>query len=214
MIPVTERLAGSVHSDPTLWNAPAPRRERVPEVRALIVRYQTRVTAQLLGTAPYPRVTGRVGAGLDNSDLAAARTRGSPVTAGDKTNTIAVAACVLAAMLHSARALAAADVLGLHVPLIPVTRHPLNARTLSKRPQRALLINTSRCGVIDEPALLAVLDVREVEPLPADSPLLACPSAPLTPHIAGLPAQARTSRLVVSDVLQVLAGEQAIGRVP
>jgi len=118
-----------------------------------------------------------------------------------------------------------ADFLSLHVPLLPATLHMLNAETLNKMQAHAVLINTSRGGIIDESALLAaltagrprlaILDVRELEPPPADDPLLTCPSVLLTPHIAGLTAQAqeRTSRLVVSDVLRVLAGEPAIGRI-
>jgi phosphoglycerate dehydrogenase-like enzyme len=92
------------------------------------------------------------------------------------------------------------------------------------RPQ-AVLINTSRGGIVDEAALFdaltdgrlyrAVLDVSETEPLPADSPLRSCEAVILTPHVAGLTAEAqeRTSRLVISDVLRVLNGERAIGAV-
>ena len=84
MILVTEMLATpgpallaesgwQVRNDPTLWNAPERLRELLPEARALIVRNQTRVTAQLLETAPNLRVIGRLGVGLDNIDLAATR---------------------------------------------------------------------------------------------------------------------------------------------
>jgi D-3-phosphoglycerate dehydrogenase len=314
MILVTEMLAPpgpallaesgwQVQSDPTLWNAPERLRVLLPDAQALIVRNQTRVTAKLLESAPNLRVIGRLGVGLDNIDLAAARARGITVTAARNANAIAVAEYVLAAMLHATRELGAADVsvragawdrahfggtelwgrtlgligvgeigrrvatraaafgmrvigydplvgpydfapqeqditlvpldevltqadfLSLHVPLLPATLHMLNAETLNKMQAHAVLINTSRGGIIDESALLAaltagrprlaILDVRELEPPPADDPLLTCPSVLLTPHIAGLTAQAqeRTSRLVVSDVLRVLAGEPAIGRI-
>jgi phosphoglycerate dehydrogenase-like enzyme len=118
-----------------------------------------------------------------------------------------------------------ADVVSLHVPLVPATRYLINAERLAQMHPHAVLINTSRGGIIDEGALLdalasgrlyrAVLDVSEIEPLPAESPLRSCEAVVLSPHIAGLTAQAqeRTSRLVVTDVLRVLSGERAIGAV-
>jgi D-3-phosphoglycerate dehydrogenase len=314
MIVVTEMLAPPgpdlleaagrpVKLDPTLWNDPMRLRSQLGEAQALIVRNQTRVTAELLEAAPKLRVIGRLGVGLDNIDLAAARARNITVTSARNANAIAVAEYVLAAMLHIARNLAAADdsvrvgmwdrvqfggtelwgrtlglvgvgeigrrvakraqsfgmtvlgydplvgpydfapaeqeitllsldellaradVVSLHVPLVPETRYLINAERLAQMRQHAVLINTSRGGIIDEAALLdalasghlyrAVLDVSEIEPLPAESPLRLCEAAILTPHVAGLTAEAqeRTSRLVVGDVLRVLSGERAIGAV-
>ena len=84
-------------------------------------------------------------------------------------------------------ALAGADFVSLHVPLIrpdegaTPTHHLINERTLRLMKPTAYLVNTSRGPVIDEPALVAAikagviagaaLDVFEVEPLPPDSPL-------------------------------------------
>lgn len=302
--PGPELLADSgqtVKIDPTLWRDTSRLYALLEEAEALIVRNQTQVNAQLLEAAPRLLVVGRLGVGLDNIDLAAARTRGITVTAGRNANAVAVAEYVLAAMLHSARDLAAAnasvraggwdrahfggtelwgrtlgligvgeigrrvakraqafgmtvighdpqvgpydfapieqdisllplddvlaraDVISLHVPLIPSTRHLINTERLAKMQSHAILINTSRGGIIDEAALLdalttgrlrhAVLDVREVEPPPEDDPLRSCDAALLTPHIAGLTAEAqeRVVRLVINDVLHVLAGEKAIG---
>lgn len=121
--------------------------------------------------------------------------------------------------------LAGADVISLHVPLIATTRHLINVERLAKMRPHAVLINTARGGTVDELALRdalttgrlyrAVLDVREVEPPTVDDPLRSCDAVILTPHIAGLTAQAqeRTSQLVITDVLRVLSGEQAIGAV-
>lgn len=121
--------------------------------------------------------------------------------------------------------LAKADIISLHVPLIAATRHLINAERLATMQPHAVLINTSRGGIVDEMALLhalntgqlyrAVLDVREVEPPPQDDPLRPCDAVLLTPHIAGLTAEAqeRTSQLVIADVLRVLAGERAIGAI-
>ncbi|MBX5457685.1 MAG: hydroxyacid dehydrogenase [Thermogemmatispora sp.] len=113
--------------------------------------------------------------------------------------------------------LAQADVVSVHVPLSPETYHLLNAGRLALMRPQAVLINTARGGIVDESALVealtagrlryAVLDVTEEEPLPAESPLRSCSAVLLTPHIAGLTAEAqeRTSRLVVTEVLQRLA---------
>ena len=88
--------------------------------------------------------------------------------------------------------LATSDVISLHVPLIPSTHHLIGEQTLGRMKPGAVLVNTCRGGVVDTAALAralqdgrlkgAGLDVFEQEPLPADSPLLDCPSAVLTPH--------------------------------
>jgi len=129
------------------------------------------------------------------------------------------------ALLSLDEVLGSADVVSLHVPLLPVTRHLINAERLARMRPHVVLINSSRGGIVDEAALLdaltsgrlyrAVLDVSEVKPLPAESPLRSCEAVILTPHVAGLTAEAqeRTSRLVITDVLRVLAGERAIGAV-
>ncbi|WP_374991138.1 hydroxyacid dehydrogenase [Streptomyces sp. LHD-70] len=92
-----------------------------------------------------------------------------------------------------AEALPQADVLSLHAPALPETRHMIGAAELAALPPDAVLINTARGSLVDTPALEkacaaglhAILDVTEPEPLPADSPLYALPNVILTPHIAG-----------------------------
>ncbi|MGH7264261.1 MAG: 2-hydroxyacid dehydrogenase, partial [Candidatus Rokuibacteriota bacterium] len=79
-----------------------------------------------------------------------------------------------------------ADVVSLHTPLAPETRGLIGARELALMKPGAILVNTSRGGVVDEPALVAALrdgrlrgaglDVFEREPIPADSPLLTLPN--------------------------------------
>lgn len=87
------------------------------------------------------------------------------------------------------------QVLSLHVPLTAQTRGFIGAAQLALLPKDALLINTARGEVIDEPALIAALseghlyaaglDTMAVEPLPADSPLLTLDNVVLTPHVGG-----------------------------
>ncbi|MDF8360726.1 NAD(P)-dependent oxidoreductase, partial [Achromobacter anxifer] len=85
----------------------------------------------------------------------------------------------------------------------------------------AVLINTSRGGIVDESALAqalraghlrgAALDVFDQEPLPAGGPLASAPNVILTPHIAGLTQEANTrvSDMVAAGVTMALTGGAA-----
>lgn len=86
------------------------------------------------------------------------------------------------------------DIVSLHAPLTEQTRHLINRENLKKMKSTAILINTSRGGIIDETALYealknrkiaaAALDVAAAEPLPADSPLRTLTNIQFTPHTA------------------------------
>ncbi|WP_448003493.1 hydroxyacid dehydrogenase [Agromyces bauzanensis] len=87
-----------------------------------------------------------------------------------------------------------ADVLSLHAPELPETRHMIGAAELALLRDGATVVNTARGSLIDTDALTAeclagrldaVLDVTEPEPLPMDSPLYRLPNVSITPHIAG-----------------------------
>ncbi len=110
------------------------------------------------------------------------------------------------------------DVVSVHAPNVPETRHMINARTLGLLPDHAVFINTSRGALVDEAALVAevrrrpifcLLDVTDPEPAPPDSPLRSERNIILTPHIAGAMNQARRrmGRLAIDEVLRFLAGE-------
>ncbi|WP_238878439.1 hydroxyacid dehydrogenase [Achromobacter xylosoxidans] len=114
--------------------------------------------------------------------------------------------------------LAQADAVTLHVPLTSGTRHLLDAARIARMRPGAVLINTSRGGIVDETALAvalrgghlggAALDVFEQEPLPAGGPLAGAPNLILTPHIAGLTREANTrvSDMVAAGVTIALTG--------
>jgi lactate dehydrogenase-like 2-hydroxyacid dehydrogenase len=114
--------------------------------------------------------------------------------------------------------LATADVISLHCPLTPETRHLIDQKAFVKMKRTAYLINTSRGPVVDEAALAwalqqrliagAALDVYEKEP-EVHPDLLALENVMLIPHIASATTETRTAmaNLAVSNVLAVLKGE-------
>ncbi len=87
------------------------------------------------------------------------------------------------------------DILSLHFPLTPETRERINAGTFARMKPSAVLINTARGGIVDEPALIealrsktiagAGLDVFAQEPPERDNPLLQMDNVVVTPHNGG-----------------------------
>jgi lactate dehydrogenase-like 2-hydroxyacid dehydrogenase len=110
-----------------------------------------------------------------------------------------------------------ADVISLHCPLTPETRHIVNARTLALVKPSAIIVNTARGECLDEAALLealaarrifgAGLDVFEGEPR-VDARLRADPRLVLAPHIGSATTEARSSmaQLCADGVIAVLSG--------
>jgi lactate dehydrogenase-like 2-hydroxyacid dehydrogenase len=123
------------------------------------------------------------------------------------------------------RLLKISDILTLHIPLTKETRKLIGSKELNLMKPTAILINTSRGGIVDEEALLdaltsnrlkgAALDVHELEPIPRDHPFLSLDSELqkrliLTPHIGGATRQAhsRMYQESIDNILRVLRGEQ------
>jgi len=114
-------------------------------------------------------------------------------------------------------ALPRADVVTLHVPLTPETHHLIGRAELEAMKEEAILVNTSRGPVIDEPALVealrageiggAALDVYEHEPELAEG-LTDLANVVLAPHTASATREARTamSRLAAENVIAALEG--------
>jgi glycerate dehydrogenase len=117
-----------------------------------------------------------------------------------------------------------ADVISLHCPLNERTDKLINERFLSLMKPSALLINTSRGGLIDSLALrealldhriaAALLDVLEKEPPPADHPLIGLPNAIITPHIAWISYEARKRICdVISTIITSFGNGEVLNRV-
>ena len=114
--------------------------------------------------------------------------------------------------------LSASDVLSLHVPLTPKTRSMIGAAELARLPKGAILVNTARGEVVDEPALVealrsgqlfaAGLDTTAEEPITRENPLLALPNVVLTPHVGGSTpgALAAMARGAAENVINSLEG--------
>jgi D-3-phosphoglycerate dehydrogenase / 2-oxoglutarate reductase len=284
--------------DPDLWKAPERLKGFLAGARALIVRNQTKVTADLIAAAPKLRVIARAGVGYDNIDVAAASAAGVVVTYTPAANAVSVAELAMGLMLAFARnipaahadtivggwnrirymgrelagatlgvvgfgrigqmtakrakafdmrilasdaflkpgapalsamaaellpldeLLAAADFVSIHVPLTPETEKLIGPEQLARMKPTAVLINTSRGEVVDEPALVAALeskriagaalDVRRAEP-PQPGPLEKLPNVVLLPHLGAFTheAQGRVIDAVCRDVRHVLADRPA-----
>ena len=115
--------------------------------------------------------------------------------------------------------LAKSDIVSIHCPMTPETAELINRNTLNKMKDGAIMLNTSRGGVLNEADVKAALesgklkgaamDVASVEPIPADSPLLTAPNCILTPHMAWAPAESRQRILdcTVRSIAAYLAGD-------
>ena len=111
------------------------------------------------------------------------------------------------------------DVISLHCPLTPQTKHLVNQARLALMKRSAFLLNTSRGPLIDEHALAdalnagliagAAVDVLSIEPPPADNPLLRAKNCLVTPHIAWATrsARSRLMQIAIANVRAFITGK-------
>ena len=112
------------------------------------------------------------------------------------------------------------DIVSLHCPLIPATRHIVDSEFLRCMGSEAVLVNTARGGVVDETALShalsegiiagAGIDSFETEPPDSDAPLFGAPNLIVTPHAAGLtPGAERSMATMAADfIINHLEGKE------
>ncbi|MBB5138920.1 phosphoglycerate dehydrogenase-like enzyme [Thermocatellispora tengchongensis] len=168
------RFAAAYRGSPGVWE---PWRDAVPDPS------NYRRTVGIVGLSNVGR---RVAALLRSFDVT--------VLAADPHASAAGAAAVGASLVDLETLLRRSDIVTLHAPQLPETRHLLDRRRLAMLRDGATVINTARGGLVDTAALTdecaagrldAILDVTDPEPLPAGSPLYTLPNVVLTPHIAG-----------------------------
>ncbi len=118
--------------------------------------------------------------------------------------------------------LAKADFVSIHAPLTETTRHLIGREQLQKMKRTAVLVNTSRGGLVDTNALVealtnrwiayAGLDVFEQEPLPSDSPLFSLENCCLTDHVGWYTEESQTElqTLAAQNIVLVLRGEKPL----
>ncbi len=123
------------------------------------------------------------------------------------------------------RLLTTSDIVSLHVPLTPDTRHLIDKKALARMKRSAYLINTARGPVVDEAALAwalqhhllagAALDVYEQEPI-VHPDLLTLENVLLVPHLASGTTETRTAMadLAAGNVVAVLSGRPPLTPVP
>ncbi len=116
--------------------------------------------------------------------------------------------------------LAESDVISVHAPMIPATNHMINKDNIGLLKERAIIVNTARGTIFDEPYLIeelkkkkgmfACLDITEVEPPAADNELRFLDNVNLTPHLAGTASNGRRriALHICEETDRFMAGEK------
>ncbi len=170
----------------------------------------------LIGTDMKGKVIGLIGAGQIGTEVAKILHFGfgSNVIYSDITPNPVLEQITGPTRKETAEVLREADIVSLHVPLLPSTKHLINKETLATMKKSAFLINTSRGPVVDEKALVealekdiirgAALDVFEFEPKITKG-LTKLPDIILTPHIASSRQSARDmmAEIVAKNIISV-----------
>jgi D-3-phosphoglycerate dehydrogenase len=112
------------------------------------------------------------------------------------------------------------DFVSIHLPLTEETRNLINAYSLAHFKSSAILINTSRGGIVDEAALAQALDAGQIagagldvfsqEPVPLNSPLMTARNLIMTPHSAALTQECvvRVATAAAEGIIQAIEGRE------
>jgi glyoxylate reductase len=172
----------------------------------------------LLGTDIKGKTLGLVGAGRIGFEVANILHRGfgmKVIYCDMKENEALKSSCNASFYPVNADVLKEADIVSIHVPLLPTTKHLINAESIATMKKTALLVNTSRGPVVDEVALVAALkagtirgaalDVFEFEPKITPE-LLALQNVVVNPHLASATEETRgkMAEMVARNIIEVL----------
>lgn len=139
------------------------------------------------------KTLGIIGFGRIGQEVAKrAKAFGMTVIANDHNADSEVAAALEIDLVPLKRLLAESDIVSLHLPLLPETKHLIDKTTLQQMKKGSYMINAARGGIVDEPALAAAIesghiagaafDVFETEP-PGNNPLLKLKQVVAVPHL-------------------------------
>ncbi len=181
----------------------------------------------LLGTELAGKTIGVLGLGRIGADVARRAARGLDMNVlyYDVKRNEAFEKDLGATYVTVEELLSASDVVSIHVPLLPTTRHLIDAKKLRLMKKTAILVNTSRGPVIEEKALVtalkakriaaAGLDVYEFEPKLVAG-LSKLPNVTLTPHIASATIETRDAmaRISAQGIIDALAGKTPSNAIP
>lgn len=241
--------AGSIkhHVTAEVWNrgiavssAAGANAEPVAEyTRAMILLACKRVLTQarVYGSAGWPTEAQRIDAGyvgrtigiigasrIGRRVIELLRPWGARILLADPYCSPEAAAAMGAESVDLDRLCRESDVISVHAPQLPETRHLIDDRRLSLMRDTSVLINTARGSLVDTDALVehcetgrisAVLDVTEPEPLPPGHRLFELPNVTVTPHLAGAQGTeiALLGQYAVDEVKRFVAGEPLRGAV-
>lgn len=204
---------------------------RIPEAHIFTTheKYKGWKPDLLLGTNLRGKTLGLIGAGRIGTATAEHGVKGfgMKVIYSDLHKNPHIEKDLKAKKVSQEKLLKTSDVVSLHVPLLPSTRHLISTKQLNMMKRSAYLINTARGPVVDEKALLKALkankiagagiDVFECEPaidcdLTDNLELRAFPNVVLTPHIASATYEARQdmARVAAKNIVAVLAGKKPL----
>ncbi|MEE9276195.1 MAG: hydroxyacid dehydrogenase, partial [bacterium] len=194
---------------------------RIPQAARGVSEERLWGEARHTGVELRGKTLGLVGMGQVGSRLGkAARALGMKVCAHDPGVTAAEIRRRGARPMGLDALLAASDIVSLHAPLTPGTRHLIGPRALRRMKKGAFLVNAARGPLVDERALAralasgkvagAALDVLEGEPPDPQSPIFEAPNVILTPHMAGSTADCleAIARVAGEDIARVLSGRR------
>ncbi len=192
-------------------------------------KYKGWIPDLLLGMNLQGRTLGLIGAGRIGAQVAkcASNGFGMRILYSDMNPNETLEKQYGAKKVDMAQLLKESDIVSLHCPLLPSTRHLISTKELAMMKKTAYLINTARGPIIDEAALVKALKAKQIAGAGIDvfecEPSIACsfldnmalrkmPNVVLTPHIASATFEARKgmARVAANNVVAVLGGKPAL----